>query len=464
MIAMATTSRERRRLKGKRVVVVGLGKSGLASSLWLAQQGADVIAGDLRNELELPEPIIENARKAGIRLELGGHDPATFCAAELIVLSPGVPPEIDPVSEARKRGVPIIGEMELACRYLRLPMVGVTGTNGKSTVTELLGEILSAQGHRVFVGGNLGTPLMDLVEQEQNYDWAVVEISSFQLDTMESFRPEVSVILNISPDHLDRYPDYDAYARSKLRIFRFQKPGQTVILNDDDERLRVVIPHPGLQVLRYGMEYSDNRAAWIDEEQLVLELGERGRESFRLERFSLPGGHNLQNLMAAALAARTVGADREAIQGGIDSFKGLKHRLELVGTIRGVSFYDDSKATNVDAAVRSVESVQGPVVLIAGGRHKGGDYGPLVRAGRTRIKRAVFIGEASGLLAKVFEGVVPYVISENMDQAVTMAFEGASQGDAVLLAPACSSFDMFTDYTHRGRMFADAVRRLSSGG
>ena len=305
---------------------------------------------------------------------------------------------------------------------------------------------------------------MDLAADEGgSFDWGVVEVSSFQLDTMESFKPEVSVILNVSPDHLDRYEDYDAYVRSKLRIYRSQRPGGVVVLNNDDPRLRDTDPGEHLQVLRYGMEEGPGLSAWISGDRVVSRFPGPETMNFSLDRFALPGRHNRENLMAAVLAALAAGVPPKAVQEGMDGFKGLPHRLEFVASARGVAVYNDSKATNVDAAVRAVESFDRPLILIAGGRHKGADYGPLVRVSRGRVKDAVFLGEARELLAEAFEGEISCRLAETLDQAVSEALDLAMPGDVVLLAPACSSFDMFEDYVHRGRVFAESVRRFISG-
>ncbi len=449
-------------IRGRQVLVVGLGRSGKAAAEWLSSRGGRVTGGDLRPEADFPPADLEALRSSGVRLELGGHDAATFLNADFIVISPGVPLDLEPLRAAAERGVPVLGEMELASRFLELPMAGVTGTNGKSTVTELTGEMLRITGRRVFVGGNIGTPLMDLVNERDACDCGVIEVSSFQLDTLESFHPEVSVILNVSPDHLDRYEDYEAYAQSKLRIFRHQRPGGGVVLNDDDPRLRSVEPDRRLRVLRYGREQAPGRAAWLSGNRIMVRDGGRV-EAVSLDRFALPGRHNRENAMAAVLAARFMGAGPEAVQQALDTFRGLSHRLELVCEGDGVAVYDDSKATNVDAAVRAVESFERPLVLIAGGRHKGADYAPLVQAAGARVKAAVLLGEAKPLLAEAFHGVLPCLEAGTMEEAVSLALARTGPGDAVLLAPACSSFDMFTDYAHRGRVFAECARRLMHG-
>lgn len=448
----------------KKVLVVGLGKSGLSVARWLRREGAEVTISDQKSDVDIERGFIEKISKLSVNLETGGHRKETFFSSNFIVVSPGVPLDMEPLKTAIGKGIPVMGEMELAGRMIDTPLVAVTGTNGKSTATTLLGSILERAGHSLFVGGNIGTPLMDYAAGDQQADFAVVEVSSFQLDTMEKFCPMVSILLNISPDHLDRYPDYEAYARSKLGITRNQGPGATVILNDDDEKLTKFEPPGKPKVLRYGFKKGKGRHAYIEAESLRAFSPQGGVFTFSLERFSLPGGHNLANLMGVVLAALALSVEHDIIQGVIDDFQGLPDRLEWVGTLKGVDFYNDSKATNVDAALKSITSFERPVILIAGGRHKGGDYAPLVRASTGRVKSAVFMGEAKSLLAKSFQGVIPFALAEDMQDALSRAFASARTDDVVLLAPACSSFDMFSDYAHRGRIFRQEVEGLLHGG
>ncbi len=454
---------QREIFQGKKVLVVGLGLSGLWSARWVARQGGVVTVSEIRPEEELDPGISEELRALGVRVESGGHRKETFLVSDMIILSPGVPYSLAPLQAAAKGGIPVVGELELASRFIEEPLIAVTGTNGKSTVTTLLGDLLRRAGKQVFVGGNIGTPLMAYLGEEKRADFVVVEVSSFQLDTIETFNPFISVILNISPDHLDRYPDYEAYVESKLRIFMNQGPDQYVILNDGDERLASVRLSSGVSVLRYGIQRGPGRDAFIEENKVEAWEDGRDRWSFSLESFGLPGRHNRENLLPLVLAGRILGIEPSTIQETIDGFKGLPHRLEAVGEQGGVIFYNDSKATNVDAAVQSVLSFEKPLVLIAGGRHKGADYEPLVEAARGRVKAAVFLGEARRLLCQAFEGLVPCCEAEDMEHAVDTAFSFSDPGDAVLLAPACSSFDMFLDYKHRGRVFKTAVERLSRG-
>lgn len=449
-------------LSEKKILVVGLGKSGLSASRWLVRQGAEVTVSDLKRAEDLDQGLRDESSALGIRIEAGGHQRESFLSAHMIVVSPGVPLDIEPLKAARKAGIPILGEMQLALQVLDVPFVAVTGTNGKSTVTTLVGDMISRAGLRAFVGGNIGTPLMDYISGREKADYAVLEVSSFQLDTMEDFSPTVAILLNISPDHLDRYPDYEAYVRSKFKIFEHQKPGQYAVLNAEDERLSRFVPKKGVSLLRYGRK-GRNREAFVQGETLVAGLPGAEARHFDLKGFRLPGTHNLENLMAAVLAGLALNLPPGVLQESMSNFPGLPHRLELVGRIREVDFYDDSKATNVDAALRSVSTFDGGVILIAGGRDKGGDYGPLTKAAYGKVKKAVLLGEAKDLLARAFKDLIPCLTAGSMEEAVMQAFSSADRNDVVLLAPACSSFDMFSDYAHRGRVFREAVERLQHG-
>jgi UDP-N-acetylmuramoylalanine--D-glutamate ligase len=420
----------------KKVLVVGLGKSGLSVARYLSRKGAQVGVSELQEEAELDSVLLRDTLQLGIALETGGHKEETFLNADMIIVSPGVPLDMAPLIAADEAGVPILGELELASRLMDTPLVAVTGTNGKSTATAFLGSMLKDAGLEVFVGGNIGTPLMDYAAGDWRADYAVVEVSSFQLDTTVDFSPMISMLLNISPDHLDRYPDYEAYVQSKLSIFKNQGPGQYAILNDDDQVLSQFEPPGGISVLRYGQQKRENRQA---------------------QR------HNLENLMGVILIGLILGIGPRIIQRTIEQFPGLPNRLEHVGTIRGVDFYNDSKATNVDAAVRSVATFDRPIILIAGGRHKGADYLPLVNAATGKLRKAIFMGEAKHILADAFKGMIPFALAEDMRDAVTQSFSSSESNEVVLLAPACSSFDTFTDYSHRGRVFREEVERLDHG-
>jgi UDP-N-acetylmuramoylalanine--D-glutamate ligase len=447
----------------KKTLVVGLGISGLCTARLLSKHGAEVTVSEILPESALDPEILHDLRELGITLETGGHKKETFLNTEMVIISPGVPHDTVLLNLSRKKNIPVIGELELAGRLIDTPMIAVTGTNGKSTVTSFFGCMLENAGFRVFVGGNIGTPLTAYAAEGKKADYAVVEVSSFQLDTIETFCPYVSVVLNISPDHLDRYPGYEAYVRSKLRIFENQGPGQYVILNDDDKRLCSVNVSSGATVLRYGTKKRQGRNAYIEDEKIQAFLDDAGPNTFSFESFALPGAHNLENLLPAVLGGMALGINAPVIQKTIDEFKGLPNRLEHVAEHEGVGFYNDSKATNVDAAVRAVISLERPIILIAGGRHKGADYMALAEAAKGRVRKAVFLGEAKELLAASFKGIIPFSMAKDMEEAVAMSFEATENGDAVLLAPACSSFDMFTDYSHRGREFKTAVLKVIHG-
>lgn len=445
------------------MLVVGLGKSGLSAARWLSKEGARVVVSDMKEEVELDAASLHEIREMGVKVETGGHRKETFLGPDMIIVSPGVPIDMAPLKAAIETDIPVLGEMELASQLIKTPLVAVTGTNGKSTTTALLGTMLRRAGLKVFVGGNIGTPLMEYAAGDLRADYAVVEVSSFQLDTMETLSPMISLVLNISPDHLDRYPDYESYVQSKLKILQNQGRGQYAILNDDDDVLSQFLPSGAVTVLRYALEGTERGQAFIEGTRLRAHLPLTDGYSFSLERFSLPGRHNLYNLMGAVLAGLILKLETSVIQETIDHFQGLPDRLEHVATIKGVHFYNDSKATNVDAAARSVASFHGSVILIAGGRHKGADYSPLVQVAKGRVKRAIFLGEARELLAKSFEKMIPFDLAEDMRDAIVQAFSSSEPNDIVLLAPACSSFDMYTDYAHRGRVFREEVERLAHG-
>jgi UDP-N-acetylmuramoylalanine--D-glutamate ligase len=450
-------------VENKEVVVIGMGKSGLSAARWLAVKGAKVTISEMKGANAFDSGLIHELGDLGITLEMGDHKEETLLKSDLVVVSPGVPLELKVLDAARKERIPIVGEMGLAVQCMDTPMVAVTGTNGKSTVTAFLGGMLEAAGFKVFVGGNIGTPLIDYAAGDWKADIAILEVSSFQLDAMEEFRPMVSVVLNISPDHLDRYPSYEAYVQSKLRICRDQGKGQYTVLNDDDETLGRFEPASLVSVLRYGLEKRKNRQAYLEDHGIRAIGPQLQSHHFSLKKCPLPGLHNQENIMACVLSGLALNADPSAIQETIDHFRGLPDRIEWVGRIRNVDFYNDSKATNVDAAVRSLASFRRPIILIAGGRHKGGNYQPLVGASRGKVKKAILLGESRHLLAQSFVGVIPYNFAISMGDAVSQAFAASESGDVVLLAPSCSSFDMFTDYVHRGKVFREAVEGLKDG-
>ena len=454
-------------LAGKKVVVVGAARSGIAVAAFARRRGAAVTLSDSAPAERLPG-LPPDLGASGIALELGGHRRETFTGADLIVVSPGVPHTIAPLEAARQRGIAVIGELELASRWLKAPVVAVTGTNGKTTVTQMIGDMLAASGRRVFVGGNIGRPLIAAADSEPAPELVVAEVSSFQLDTAEWFHPRVAVLLNISPDHLDRYPDLDAYARAKARIFARQGAGDVAVLNGDDDRVCALAPAQGPLRTWFSGRPAGEAGIYRQAEDLVLNGFPEPWRHLNGERFSLAslkllGAHNRANAAAAVLASRLAGADAAAITRVLGEFAPLPHRLATVATVAGVRYVNDSKATNVDAVIQALAAFDAPVVLIAGGRDKGGGYEALRPAVQAGVKRLVVLGEAAEDIARTLGpaclgGVVH---AADLHEAVRLARDSAGPGDVVLLAPACSSFDMFTDYARRGEAFAAAVRELA---
>lgn len=450
-------------LSGKNVLVVGLGRSGQAAARVCAERGARVTVTDRRG----PEALAA-ARAAlprGVKEELGGHRAATFVAADLIVLSPGVPnlPEIE---AARRAGVKVTGELELGSWFSRGTLVAITGTNGKSTTTTLCGAILRASGSPTFVGGNLGEPLCEAIgtRPAEPGGVVVIEASSFQLETVETFHPRVAVLLNVTPDHLDRYPDMETYAAAKARVFLAQGPSDFAVLNGDDPLVLRCAEGIAAQKVMLSTTRSLERGGWVDGDTLCIRLPGCDCERYPLHNPSLLGRHNHENALAALLAARLVGATPSEARRALLEFRALAHRMELVAESAGVSYYDDSKGTNVGAVTAALSGFPRPVVLIAGGKDKGGDYTPLAEVFGRVGRAAVLIGEAAERIAESFGRVVPperIVRAASLEAAVKAAAGLAQPGDAVILSPACSSFDMFRDYAHRAEVFRSAVRQVA---
>ncbi|MBW2039314.1 MAG: UDP-N-acetylmuramoyl-L-alanine--D-glutamate ligase [Deltaproteobacteria bacterium] len=447
-------------LRGKRVVVAGMARTGMAAAEFVSKIGAEVIVTEMKTEDELGASPYR-LRSLGVEVELAGHSPQTFLRGDLIILSPGVDPSIPPLEGARLKGIPIVSEIELASWYLRPPLIAVTGTNGKSTTTSLIGHILSHWGKKVFVGGNIGTPLSEYLLQRGEADYIVAEISSFQLEAICSFRPWIALLLNLGEDHLDRHPTFSSYAEAKRKIFLNQGPGDWAVVNNDDAAVRILMPQISAQLLPFGIRGAGGKGVWLEAEGVLIYKGERDEERFSLERLKIMGMHNVENIMAAIGAVKICGVPREAIQESLESFAGLEHRLELVGEWRGVSFYNDSKATNVTSTLRALMSFERPIILLAGGRDKGGDYSPLRGAIKERVKALILMGEAKERMEKALGGLVPTYLAKEMEEGVGLACEMTREGDVVLLSPACSSFDMFQDYRERGRTFKEIVLGLA---
>lgn len=453
------------------VLVVGLGCSGVSAIKFLQKLGVKISVSEGGRATDLTQQTIQWLQEKGGCIEVGGHSSELFTAVDCILVSPGVPLNLPVFNDARREKIPIIGEMALAADYLKTPMVAITGTNGKSTVTTLIGQLLRASGRKVFVGGNIGVPLTDYLATPQDAEVAVLEVSSFQLDTAAAFRPEVALLLNISPDHLDRYGSYDAYISSKFKIFSNQGVADAAVVNVDDP---VVINH--LRMLQdddpssvasrlFGFGKQQWPAgAFRQEKKIVLFGFDDGNEYYDLADTLLSESPNLENGMAAILAARLMGAASADIRRGLKSVTLLPHRLVLVAEINGVRYYNDSKATNVGAVQSALAGMMSPVILIAGGRDKNGDFESLIELVGTKVKALLLIGEASTKLASLFSTVTVTEELDGLPAAVNRASELAEPGDVVLLAPGCASFDMFTDYMHRGEVFRKAVLNVQLRG
>jgi UDP-N-acetylmuramoylalanine--D-glutamate ligase len=444
------------------VVVVGLARSGVAAAEFLARRGEAVVATDRKPAGELQAEIMR-LEPLGVRLELGGHRPETFTGASRVVVSPGVPWDLPELAAARAAGVPVLAEIELAFQHLRGTVAAVTGTKGKSTTTAALGAMLRERGGDVRVGGNIGEALIGLTGASTDATVYAVEVSSFQLEGIESFRPQVAVFLNISPDHLDRHPTFEAYAHAKSRIFENQTEADWAVVNADDEIVLEMARRGRARRLPFrvtGEPIEEGDGAFFAGDFAYLARDGRREALFPRSSVRLPGAHLAGDLLAAAAAARLMGATPDEIARAVRSFRGVEHVLELVATIDGVAYYNDSKATNVDAARRSLLAFPGNVLLILGGRYKGGEFVDLAPSLRERGRRVLAIGEAQERIAASLGGVVPVERCATLRDAVVRAHAAALPGDTVLLAPACSSFDMFRDYAHRGRVFKEEVRRL----
>ncbi len=451
-------------LNGKRVLVVGLGKSGVASALFMKAQGAKVTVSDtksgdeLRNEIPL---LLDH----GITVETGGHGDRTFRGQDLIVVSPGVPVDAPPLVQARALGEAVIGEIELAAQFLPGPVVAITGSNGKTTTTTLVGEIMTAAGFPALVGGNIGTPAISLAERARPDTVIVLEISSFQLETIQTFRPKVAVVLNVTPDHLDRHRTFEIYTEAKARVFENQQGSDFAVLNADDPTCVAMAGRTRAQVFWFSRQKEVQQGVWVRDRNIVFRDGSGQREIMQVSEIPLKGAHNLENVLAAACAGTLMGCAPEKIREAVRDFKAVEHRLEFVATIRGVDYYNDSKATNVDATIKALESFPANIHLILGGKDKGSDYTVLNDLLRQRVKRVYTIGAAA---AKIESQIVssknggPEVVhAETLENAVRKGNAVAEPGDVVLLAPACASFDQFKSYEHRGKVFKEIVRALA---
>jgi UDP-N-acetylmuramoylalanine--D-glutamate ligase len=445
-------------LKGKKVLVVGLGKSGLAAAIFLRRRGAHVTVSDIRSAEALAKDI-PALLDEGINVEAGGHGLLTFRRQDLIVVSPGVPLDTPELVQARNLGRPIIGELELAARFLKGEILAVTGSNGKTTTTSLLGEILEKAGLRTQVGGNIGVPVVALIDESTDDTWNVLEVSSFQLETTEQFHPRIAVILNITPDHLDRHGTFENYALAKERIFAEQDQNDYCILNADNARAAAAANRSKARVYWFSLEHSVDQGAWVEGGEILFRTSPQAAPEpiMPLSCIPLKGDHNIENVLASVSAACLAGAAAESIRKAVEEFKAVEHRLEYVTTLNGIDIYNDSKATNVDATAKAIAAFPGNIHLILGGKDKNSDYTELNDLLHARVKAVYTIGSAAAKIESQLRGIVALHSCETMDKAIAAIASAAHPGDIVLLAPACSSFDQFESYEHRGRVFKELI-------
>jgi UDP-N-acetylmuramoylalanine--D-glutamate ligase len=445
-------------LKGKKVLVVGLGKSGLAAALFLRARGAQVTVSDMRSASALAKEI-PALLEHGIMVESGGHGLLTFRRQDLIVVSPGVPMDTPELVQVRAFGLPVIGELELASQFLKGNILAITGSNGKTTTTALTGEILLASGIDAQIGGNIGVPVVELIDKSSDTGWSVLEVSSFQLESTQLFHPNIAVILNITPDHLDRHGTFENYALAKERIFTSQTAADELVLNADNPRTAAAAARANSRVYWFSTTGTVSRGAWVENGQLFFRASEDEPVETVLPIGAIPlkGTHNVENVLAAVCAARLAGAAADSVARAIQGFHAVEHRLEYVATDNGVEYYNDSKATNVDAAAKAIAAFPGCIHLILGGKDKNSNYADLSDLLRKRVKSVYTIGSAAPKIESQIRGLVAIASCETLDRAVAAARKAAHPGDVVLLSPACSSFDQFENYEDRGRAFKRLV-------
>jgi UDP-N-acetylmuramoylalanine--D-glutamate ligase len=447
-------------LKNKKVLVVGMGRSGLAAAIFLRAQGAQVTVSDARSAEALAQEI-PALLEHGIMVESGGHGLLTFRRQDLIVVSPGVPTDTPELKQVLSFGLPVIGELELASRHLQGQVLAITGSNGKTTTTSLVGRILEEGGLPTQVGGNIGLPVIALIASSTPATWNVLEVSSFQLETINDFHPRIAVVLNITPDHLDRHGSFENYVAAKERIFLNQTGGDMLVLNADDDAAHRCASHAKANVFWFSRKRAIRQGAFVYNEAIVFvaKEGAAMEPVLPLAEIPLRGAHNVENVLAAVCAARLAGVSAESVRRSVASFQAVEHRLEYVATVNGVDYFNDSKATNVDATAKAIAAFPGNIHLILGGKDKDSDYTQLATLLRERVKAVYTIGSAAEKIGHQLAGVVKIVSAQTLDEAVERASAAASPADVVLLAPACSSFDQFDNYEHRGRVFKQLVEQ-----
>jgi len=449
-------------LKGKSVLVVGAGKSGTAVALFLARMGAFPVLTDNRPEEAFDESL-DYLLEKGVKFSLGSYPEITRELFNLVIVSPGVPLTVPPVVIAKEKGIPVMGELELAWRFCEAPVVAITGTNGKTTTTTLVGEIFKNAGYRTLVAGNIGTPLIEAVQQYGTEDMVVAEVSSFQLETISTFRPRVGALLNITPDHLDRHGTVQEYARVKAEIFSNQEPEDFAVINYDDPVTADLSLKGKGQVIFFSRRHNLERGVFVHGNKIAARLtGEDLIEIIPVEEVAIPGAHNLENALAAAACSLALGVKPEVIAKTLREFPGVAHRLELVDEINGVKYINDSKGTNPEASIKALEAYEAPIVLIAGGRNKGSDFSLLAGKIKEKAKAVIILGECAEDLARAVKnaGCGRVLMAKDFREAVLLAHQEAGQGDIVLLSPACASWDMFKNYEERGELFKQVVHDL----
>ena len=446
-------------LKGQRILVIGLGKTGIASVRFLMGQGAKVIVTDEKPQSELKDAVHELGSLSA-NLEFCEYNTDILSRVDMIVPSPGVPPSNIILAEAVSRKIPILSEIELAYRFLKPPLIAITGTNGKTTTTTLIGHILAREGKRVFVGGNIGNPLIGYLDGKQDDDYAVVEVSSFQLQWIQSFHPFVSILLNTTCDHADYHGSFEAYRATKERIFENQKDSDLAILNADEPRSFLLEKNMAANVQFFSTKTEVKKGIFLSHKTLVHFTVHGDREEYPLDMIKIPGLHNIENVMASIMAARYCGCSPGNIIGTVGDFKGMPHRIEFTEEKNGVAFYDDSKGTNVGAVARAMETFSRPIILLMGGRDKEGDFGTLSPLIKSKVKELVLFGEARNKIHNLIGSVVKTSKTITLKEAIELAHRHSSPGDVILLSPGCASFDEFSNYKERGRFFKDVVKGL----
>ena len=451
---------------GKTVLVAGAGLSGIAAARFLLGRGARVVLSDSKKREDL-EPgvsgLLESVARASgkLILELGGNRNESFAAADLVVVSPGMPLSLPFFETSRKAGVPVIAEIELAYRHLKGKVIGVTGSNGKTTTTTLTTELLRGAGLKAHAAGNIGTPLIGFAEESTTDDIYVVELSSFQLEAVSAFRPFAAALLNLTPDHMDRYKGFEEYAAAKARIFMNQTVDDFAVLNADDPRTAALIDSVRARAMLFCRTGEVSSGVFVHNNCVLFRSENGEKKLFPVDAVQIKGAHNIENVLASSLLAIAAGAAPESLEEGIRKFHGVEHRLEYVASIDGVAYYNDSKATNVDAVIKALESFAGGIHLIAGGYDKDGDFTLLRPLIEKRAKQLILIGDAAEKMCLALSGATEICRADSLPEAVSLGQASAKPGDVVLLAPACASFDMFENYEHRGRKFKETVLNLA---